>query len=117
LNRELRARLLPMGIMLLLPIGVLVAEHFSPGPLGAPPTVSASAVSAIPLAPLIALTASASAPEPPSSGGISASFFDLEKRNRRYWWCESHGGVPDLSGSNVLCLNPKAVIPIPGDVQ
>jgi hypothetical protein len=98
-----------MGIMLLLPIGMLwySSRGTSHAPLAL--AVSASAVSAIPLAPLIALTASALSPEPPR--------FDLEKRNRRYWWCESHGGVPDLSGSNVLCLNPKAVIPIPGDVQ
>jgi len=67
------------------------------------------------------------APAPSSSASSSASpappvssdpdYFDFAKRDRETDWCLAHGGVPTMTfthaHSNVLCLDPRAVIPLP----
>jgi len=69
-----------------------------------------AAIPPIPSFPLIAPVPSASASSPFDD-------FDFEKKNRQIRWCEAHHGVPAMTftryRSNVLCLDPRAVIPLP----
>lgn len=48
------------------------------------------------------------------------SDFDFNKKDRQVDWCEAHHGVATMSftvdQSNVICLKPWAVIPLPADL-
>lgn len=56
-------------------------------------------------------------PSPAPSASTWHDDFDTAKRDRQYDWCLAHGGVPTMTfthaHSNVLCLDRRAVIPMP----
>jgi hypothetical protein len=77
-----------------------------------------------PFDPALAPAASASAVIPKSSPALPSATtllapddFDAAKKYRQINWCERHHGVPDMTftrdKSNVLCLRPEAIIPLP----